>query len=31
MNFDLTEDHIMMRKMVRDFAEEECWTWSRRT
>lgn len=24
MNFDLTEDHIMMRKMVRDFAEKEC-------
>lgn len=24
MNFDLTEDHIMMRKMVRDFAETEC-------
>ncbi|HPD90346.1 MAG TPA: acyl-CoA dehydrogenase [Bacillota bacterium] len=23
MNFDLTEDHIMMRKMVRDFAEAE--------
>ncbi|WP_407308888.1 acyl-CoA dehydrogenase [Desulfosporosinus sp. SB140] len=24
MNFDLTEDHVMMRKMVRDFAEKEC-------
>lgn len=24
MNFNLTEDHIMMRKMVRDFAENEC-------
>lgn len=24
MNFDLNEDHVMMRKMVRDFAEEEC-------
>ena len=24
MIFDLTEDHIMMRKMVRDFAEKEC-------
>lgn len=24
MNFDLNEDHIMLRKMVRDFAEEEC-------
>ncbi|TGE31281.1 acyl-CoA dehydrogenase [Desulfosporosinus sp. Sb-LF] len=24
MIFDLTEDHIMMRKMVRDFAENEC-------
>jgi butyryl-CoA dehydrogenase len=24
MNFDLDEDHIMMRKMVRDFAEKEC-------
>ncbi|HZK54975.1 MAG TPA: acyl-CoA dehydrogenase family protein, partial [Desulfosporosinus sp.] len=24
MNFDLTEDHLMMRKMVRDFAEKEC-------
>lgn len=24
MNFDLTEDHVMMRKMVRDFAETEC-------
>ncbi|MEG1930499.1 MAG: acyl-CoA dehydrogenase [Anaerovorax sp.] len=24
MNFDLSEDHIMMRKMVRDFAEEVC-------
>jgi len=24
VNFDLNEDHIMMRKMVRDFAEEEC-------
>jgi len=24
VNFDLTEDHIMMRKMVRDFAEKEC-------
>jgi alkylation response protein AidB-like acyl-CoA dehydrogenase len=23
MNFELTEDHIMMRKMVRDFAEAE--------
>jgi alkylation response protein AidB-like acyl-CoA dehydrogenase len=23
MNFDLTDDHIMMRKMVRDFAEAE--------
>ncbi|MDR1623300.1 MAG: acyl-CoA dehydrogenase [Synergistaceae bacterium] len=23
MNFELTEDHIMMRKMVRDFAEKE--------
>ncbi|HHU16791.1 MAG: acyl-CoA dehydrogenase [Anaerovoracaceae bacterium] len=23
MNFELNEDHIMMRKMVRDFAEEE--------
>ena len=23
MNFDLTEDHVMMRKMVRDFAEAE--------
>ncbi len=23
MNFDLTEDHIMMKKMVRDFAEAE--------
>ena len=23
MKFELTEDHIMMRKMVRDFAEEE--------
>jgi len=22
--FDLNEDHIMMRKMVRDFAEKEC-------
>lgn len=22
MNFDLDEDHIMMRKMVRDFAEK---------
>jgi butyryl-CoA dehydrogenase len=24
MNFDLSEDHIMMRTMVRDFAETEC-------
>lgn len=24
MNFDLTEDHQMIRKMVRDFAETEC-------
>lgn len=24
MDFDLTEDHLMMRKMVRDFAEKEC-------
>jgi butyryl-CoA dehydrogenase len=24
MNFGLTEDHVMMRKMVRDFAEKEC-------
>lgn len=24
MNFDLNEDHVMMRKMVRDFAEEVC-------
>jgi len=24
MIFDLTQDHIMMRKMVRDFAEKEC-------
>ncbi len=24
MIFDLNEDHIMMRKMVRDFAENEC-------
>ncbi len=24
MIFDLSEDHIMMRKMVRDFAEKEC-------
>ncbi|AHF06834.1 acyl-CoA dehydrogenase [Desulfitobacterium metallireducens] len=24
MNFNLTEDHIMMRKMVRDFAENVC-------
>lgn len=24
MIFDLSEDHIMMRKMVRDFAENEC-------
>ena len=24
MIFDLNEDHIMMRKMVRDFAEKEC-------
>ncbi len=24
MIFDLTEDHLMMRKMVRDFAEKEC-------
>lgn len=24
MIFDLTEDHVMMRKMVRDFAEKEC-------
>lgn len=24
MNFNLTEDHLMMRKMVRDFAENEC-------
>lgn len=24
MNFDIEEDHIMMRKMVRDFAETEC-------
>ncbi len=24
MIFDLTDDHIMMRKMVRDFAEKEC-------
>ncbi len=24
MNFELTEDHLMMRKMVRDFAEKEC-------
>ncbi|MDF3000263.1 MAG: acyl-CoA dehydrogenase, partial [Bacillota bacterium] len=24
MKFDLEEDHVMMRKMVRDFAEEEC-------
>lgn len=24
MMFDLTQDHIMMRKMVRDFAEKEC-------
>lgn len=23
MNFDLTDDHIMMKKMVRDFAEAE--------
>ena len=23
MIFDLSEDHIMMRKMVRDFAEKE--------
>src|SRR5665648_1266234 len=26
MNFELTEDHVMMRKMVRDFAETECGT-----
>ncbi|EGW40576.1 acyl-CoA dehydrogenase [Desulfosporosinus sp. OT] len=24
MNFELTEEHKMMRKMVRDFAEKEC-------
>ena len=24
MDFNLSEDHIMMRKMVRDFAEKEC-------
>lgn len=24
MNFDLNEEHILMRKMVRDFAEKEC-------
>lgn len=24
MIFDLSEDHVMMRKMVRDFAENEC-------
>lgn len=24
MIFDLSEDHVMMRKMVRDFAEKEC-------
>src|SRR5665648_41052 len=24
MDFELTEDHVMMRKMVRDFAEKEC-------
>jgi len=24
MNFNLTDDHNMMRKMVRDFAEKEC-------
>lgn len=24
MIFDLTQDHLMMRKMVRDFAEKEC-------
>lgn len=24
MNFELSEDHVMMRKMVRDFAEKEC-------
>lgn len=24
MNFELSEDHVMMRKMVRDFAENEC-------
>lgn len=24
MIFDLSEDHLMMRKMVRDFAEKEC-------
>ena len=24
MIFELTEDHLMMRKMVRDFAEKEC-------
>jgi alkylation response protein AidB-like acyl-CoA dehydrogenase len=24
MNFNLTEDHLMMREMVRNFAEQEC-------
>jgi len=24
MNFDLNEDHLMMREMVRNFAEQEC-------